>query len=52
MINDYSPVTLSLMINPWQTFSNNLEGFENMQVYLLLILCTSVSQNGFLNAAI
>jgi hypothetical protein len=40
------------MINQWQTFSNNQEGFENAQGYLLVILSASVLQNGFLNASI
>jgi len=58
MINDYSrlyadsQITLTLMINQWQTFSNNQEGFENAQGYLLVILSASVLQNGFLNASI
>jgi len=58
MINDYSrlyadsQITLTLMINQWQTFSNNQEGFESAQGYLLVILSASVLQNGFLNASI
>lgn len=51
-INADSQITLTLMINQWQTFSNNQEGFENAQGYLLVILSTSTLQNGFLNASI